>query len=276
MVGAVLVVLRIVALAGERVAFHGLGQHRRVLPTALIAYGGAGVCLWLLMLFSGDIRLVGPAFWTGAVYAVAFGLYTGALAEGPVSTVSPWANATTVLLFLISPTGGWLAWVGLALFSAGALWLTEGGIERTRAVFWMLASDVFLAAGRLLDARHMEFSPLSYAASVFLAVTLWLAVIVTIYGQWDAVRTQWADRRGWSVAASVTNAGSYGTLILLLRWLPPAVVESVSALASVVSTIAGIWWFRELGGPKKFFASVLMAAGSMILIYAHTRVYRGF
>ena len=102
-----LIFLRIGALTGERVAFHGLGQDYTPLATTTIAYGGAAVLLWIISAATGHLEWIGSAFWPASVYAVSFVCYTAALALGPVGLVSGFALYPPPWLRRFRPVRRW-------------------------------------------------------------------------------------------------------------------------------------------------------------------------
>lgn len=263
-----LILFRIVTLSSERVAFHGLAQGETgALPTMGIAFWGAALLLWIVAFAEGQVFFIGPTVWTGSVYALAFGLYTASLAEGPVGSVSSWTNATILLLWLIQPTGGVASIGGIVLFSYGA-WLLVSR-KLTRAVVMMLLSDVLYVIARLLDTAHTHFPLFAYAASLFTWISLWMSVPIVSSGQTLAVLRLAKERPGWSIAAASTNAATYLALFALIHWLPTALVEAVSALAGFASTLAGIIIFHESQGKRKVAASSLMTVGVLVLLFDH-------
>lgn len=263
-----LILVRLAALSGERLAFHGLGRNRDALATTTVAYGGAAVLLWAVSVAMGQGYWVGAAFWPGAIYAVSFALYTAALAKGPVSLVSAFANATVLILFLLAPHWDMRTLAAMGLFLIGAVMLIPRGQRPSRAVVWMLLSDVALVFGRLLDVGNQTVASMPYAASLFTAVTLWLAVPLTLYGHWGDVLDVVRTRGAWAIPAAGLNGLSYLTVLELLRQVPPALVEAVSAWAGVLATILGVIGFHEGGGKVKIAAATLMTAGTMILLFS--------
>lgn len=263
-----LILLRLGTLTGERVSFHGLGRGQNALATTVVAYGGAAVALWAACLIFGQFHWVGAAFWPGAIYAVSFALYTASLGEGPVGLVSGFANAAVVMLFMVQPRWDLLSLTGLGLFVLGSVLLLPRGGRLTRSVVWMLLSGVALVGGRLLDASHLPVLSLPYAASLFTAVLMWLVVPITAYGAWGDVGRLVVERRSWAAAASVFNAVSYLTVLELLRYISPTLVEAVSACAGVAAVAAGVIAFREGDAAKKVAAAVLMTIATLILIFS--------
>lgn len=263
-----LILMRLGALSGERVLFHGLGRHRPALATTAVAYGGAALVLWGLCVAFGQARWVGAAFWPGAIYAFSFTTYTQSLALGPLGLVNGFANATVVMLFLISPVWGLLPLVGIAVFVVGSAFLIPHDRGLTPGVWWMLASGAALVAGRILDAGNLSGPSLPYAATLFSVVVMWLAVPLTAYGMWPAIGDLVRDRPAWAIGGACVNALSYLTVLELLRQITPTLVEAVSACAGVAATVAGVAVFREGGARRKIGAATLMTIGTMILLFS--------
>ncbi|MCL5116359.1 MAG: hypothetical protein M1272_04330 [Firmicutes bacterium] len=265
-----LILLRLGVLSGERIAFHGLGRQRNALATTAVAYGGAAALLWLSAWATGQGYWVGQAFWPGAVYAVSFALYTAALAEGPVSLVSAFANATAVLLFFVTPRWDVQSLLAIGLFGLGAALLVPWGRRPSKALAWMLLSDAALAVGRLLDVHNQGVASLPYAASLFTAVLLWLAVPMTLYQRWGDVVRMVRERPGWGSIAAVSNGLAYLTVLELLRRIPATLVEAMSAWAGVIATVAGVVGFREGDGLRKVGSATLMTLGIVILLFSQS------
>lgn len=258
--------IRIMTLATERIALHRLGQARYgTLATMGIGFGGASIVLWLLAFVQGDVGWIGSTWFTGAVYALAFALYTAALVKGPVSVVSPWSNATVVLLWMFQPDDSPYSIFGLILFGIGsALLITK---HLTKAILWMIASDALLAVARFIDVSHLNESTIAYAASLFTVIGIWMFIPILVRKQMGHVAKLLKAQPGWSFIAATSNAAAYIALFCLLRFLHPASVESISVLASGLTTIVGIYVFHERQNRMKVISSALMTAGSILLIY---------
>ena len=146
-----------------------------------VAFWGAALILWVMAIFLGQAHWIGETMGIGAVYAISFGLYTAALAIGPVGAVSPWANASTIMLWVLNPTGGLASVVGILLFTCGAWILVTTKISRS--VIMMLFSDVFLVIARNLDASNIHYPIFAYAASLFTAISIWMSIPIIFYKQ---------------------------------------------------------------------------------------------
>ena len=261
-----LMALRVGVLAGERVAFHGLGRGRRALPTALIAYGGAGAWLWIACLVMHHVEWVNGAILPGVVYALSFFCYTKALAQGPVGLVSAFANASVVMMFFIFPRWNAGSLFAMVFFIGGAWLILWGEFRASSAVLWMLCSDGALVAGRMLDLKGLPAVSLPYAATLFTVVALWLAIPALVGGEWPRARQLLGERPGWSFFASGCNGLSYLTVLELLRYVSPTLVEVVSAWAGVAATLAGVAVFGEAGAKRKVAAATLMTLATVMLI----------
>lgn len=264
---AFVIVIRLVALSTERIAFSQLGRERSVLATTAVAYGGAAAFLWVIVLIIGQSQFLWQAFWPGAIYAVSYALYTAALAAGPVSIVSTFANATTVILFLLNPRWDVASIVAIASFVMGALLFLPSSKGGRPAVIWMLLSDVALASGRLLDVHNQGLPELPYAASLFSSVMVWLSVPITLYGLWPEVISSARLRPNWAVLASVANGTAYLTVLELLGRMTATAVEAISAGAGILATMAGLIWLHEGDVRRRITAASLMTVGTIILVY---------
>lgn len=261
-VGLVLLI-RLVVLSAERVFFHRLGKAASPLPTMVIAYGGAAVILWLAAGLWGQWEWISESMGSALVYAASFGCYTVSLVKGPVSTVSAWSNAAVILLFLAHPNPSLLAWLGVAVFAAGMVGLLSVGDRfLSSGVIWMLLADVFLVGGRLLDAHHGGTgAAISYAASLMTGVSVAMGAAYVLFNRQETVRDLIVTRPAWAILSAGFNAGAYLTLVVLIRELPPFVVEAVSSLAGIGATVLGIFWLGE----RRRALSKLVAAGLMTL-----------
>lgn len=263
-----LVCLRILTLTTERVSLNRLGKPGGygALTTMAIGFGGAAMVLLLMSLFDGVPIPFKTTFWIGALYALAFGLYTASFVKGPIGLVSPWSNATVVLLWLYHPLDSTEAWWGLFLFAVGVLILTHR--QFSSAVVMMLASDVVLAVARLMDVRNTGHAPVAYAAGMFVAIGAWMLIPLIVSGQYKNVFPLLRREPGWSVVAATSNAAAYLSVFTLLNWLHPAVVEAFSALASSLATFVGVLVFHERQALQKIFSSILITIGTILLLLA--------
>lgn len=262
--------IRILTLSVERLALHELGKSRYgTLATMGVGFGGAAVVLWGLaftQMGRGVPVWIPSAVWTGALYALAFAFYTASLVKGPLSVVSPWSNATVILLWLFHPAPDWLAWISLILFAAGAYILTNH--EMTYPVIWMLVSDVLLALARLMDVHHVHQSAIAYSASIFTMIGLWMLVPIVVMGKAPSLIRMIHEEPGWSFVAASSNAAAYMALFVLLRWVHPAAVEAISAVGSSVAAILGVWFYHERHARRKVASAGLMAIGTVLLLYS--------
>lgn len=259
-------IIRIGTLSGERIALNRLGQKQvGALAVMGVGFGGAAVVLWAMDVWQQGEIWTGSAIGTGALYAVGFGFYTASLTRGPVNLVSPWSNATVIMLWLYHPVGGPLCWFALATFALGAFLLTDGKV--TPAVVWMLVSDALLAAARILDAHHLDHAPIAYATSLFTVISLWMLIPILLSGRLKSVCQLMLTEPGWSFVAASSNAAAYLSLFCLLHWLHPTAVEAISAVASSVAALLGVYVMREPHAKWTVLSSALMTAGTVILLY---------
>ncbi|GEO27351.1 hypothetical protein AAC03nite_31360 [Alicyclobacillus acidoterrestris] len=257
--------IRIASLTAERVSLHGLGRVRQgALATMGVGFGGAAIVLWIFAASQGQLIWIGSTIWTGILYAVAFGLYTISLSDGPVGVVSPWTNAIVVMLWLLHPFGSAWSLLGLALFAIGAWLLTVR--QWNRAVLLMILSDALLAIARLIDVANRSQPPIAYAASLFTAIGLWMIVPSVFLGKTQNLAKLFFLKPGLSIVAASTNAIAYITLFAMLRWVNPAVIEALSTMSSVTATIVGVVFLHETHGLRKLASATLMTLGTVCLL----------
>ena len=263
----ILVGLRLAALTGERVSLNRVGTPSHPPAGALVAYGGGALALW------GASRAMGPVEWRmaallpGLVYAVSFLLYAWALALGPLSVVAPWPAATALLLWLARPAGGLAALAAVAAMVLGAvLSVGRGGARHLGPIGLMLGSDAALALGRQLDVAAPLGSLLTYAASVYTVVALFLGGMVWAFGDGRLVCHRLGHRPGWSALAAISNGSAYVTLVALLTHWPPYLIEAVSGAAGVLAGALGILWLHEADGPRRLAGAALVAGGAVVLV----------
>lgn len=263
---------RVVLLSVERIALRQLGQGAPPGSVMAWAYAGAAAVLWIGAVFAGRGAWNGSAWLAAAIYGGAFAAYAWALQKGPVSVVSPWANATAVLLFLVHPIGGVLAWAGVAAFLGGIVLL--GGANLTPGVAAMMVSDGLLAWGRLTDA-HLAGDPWSYGATLYTLVAAGMTLGARLAGpvlpEWARL---WRRRPGWVLVAPAVNGASYLTLLVLMARLGPAPAEAASGLAGLGGALLGRIWLKEAGTRPGWVGVGLMTAGAIAVLYDHGLGFR--
>ncbi len=259
--------LRLTALTGERVSLNRVGTPAYPPAGALVAYGGGALALWGASLAMGPPAWRGAALLPGLVYAVSFVLYAWALALGPLSVVAPWPAATALLLWLGHPGGGVAALGAVAGMVLGAL-LSAGRVGRRHLgpIGLMLASDVALAVGRQLDAAAAAGSVLAYAASVYTVVALLLVGMVWVGRGGRLVARRLAERPGWSAVAGLANGAAYVTLVALLTYWPPYLIEALSGAAGVLTGAWGVLWLHEADGARRLAGAALVAGSAAVLV----------
>lgn len=270
----IVLALRLGFLSGERVFFHRLGHGANPVAAMVLAYGGAAGVLWLAAWGGNQAHWSNAAWWPSLIYAASFGCYTTSLALGPVSTVSAWANAVVVMMFLLQPVPHLLAWFGVAVFTGG-MWVLMAGRRWSSGIWWMLAADGLLVGGRYLDAIHVRVTdPLAYAATLMTGVTCWMALTLLLNAGFGDTMDLFRERSRWALWAAVANAGSYLSLVILLRQLPPFIIEAASSLAGIGGTLLGVWWLREPHGPQKLLGAFCMTLGAIAVLSDHVGWFR--
>lgn len=269
-----LLLVRLGVLGAERVGFNRLGHGYPAIGGAFIAYAGAALLLMPVAWGIHGSLWDGRAALSAMVYAGSFFLYVWALSIGPLSVVAPWPAATALILWIFHPLGSLSTVVGLGLMIGGGFWLTSGGRQRTArgtqtGVALMVLSDILLAGGRQLDAGHAVGPLLPYAASLYALIGTVFLIGVLAVRQWNTTWQQLTARPAWAGVSAVTNAGAYLSLIALLRYWPPYLVEALSGGAGVLAVLAGVVWLREGDLWRKVLASSMMVAGGGLLLAAY-------
>lgn len=271
-----LLLVRLAVLGAERVGFNRLGHGYPPIGAALIAYAGAALFLIPLAWGIHGSPWDGRAALSAVVYAGSFFLYVWGLSVGPLSVVAPWPAATALILWLVRPMGSVSTVVGLVLMVGGGFWLTAGdghdpSSQVRMGVVLMLLSDMLLAAGRLLDAGRASGPLLPYAATLYGIIAGVFLVGAVAGRQWKAAWRQLQVRPLWAGVSAATNAGAYLSLIALLRYWPPYLVEALSGGAGVLAVIVGAVWLREGHLGRKVLASSMMVLGGGLLLAAYGR-----
>lgn len=257
--------IRIATLTSERVAFNKLGRAGGgSLSTMGIGFGGAAIILWVVAVCQGTVTWQHSTWWTGAIYALAFGCYTVSIVRGKLSIVSQWSNATVVLLWLLHPEWNLISLLGISLFSFGALLLVR--VDLSKPVLLMIASDILLACARYIDVQHANEAVVPYSASLFTVISVWMFAMVAMRGKLWLTIQMVRRRPAWSFIAASSNAAAYACLLWMLRFLHPAAVEAISALASATTWLCGVLLLHEGASLRKIISSSAMLVGSVLLL----------
>ena len=261
---------RLLALTGERLALNRLGAEGPPLAVAVVAYGGGALVLLPLAWAAHGHPLNPAALLPGLVYTASFMLYTAALAMGPLSVVAPWPAVTALILWTWHPVGGMAALCGVALVVGGGFVAGGGGSPRSwRPILLMVASDLFLAAARLLDQGRGGGPLFAYAFTLYAVVGGMLALAGVLTGQTGAVGQLLRRAPGWALSGAMANGGAYLTVVALLRYWPPYLVEALSGLAGVTTVAVGVFGLREGNKGRKLLGAASMAVGAGILALLH-------
>jgi hypothetical protein len=259
---------RLVLLTGERWAFNRLGADAPLWAAAWVAYaGGALVCI-LASLATGHVPFVASAVTGALVYSVSFLAYFGALQVGPLSVVGAWPAATALMLWLFRPDGGWAGLGGVNLVVLGALLLAgaDWSARARRGIALMLLSDATLAVAREWDRVHVV-ALLPYAATIFSGVALVMGVGVLVTRQVSAVSDLVRRRPALSLAAGLSNGSAYWTLVALLQFWPPYLIEALSGAAGLLTVAVALATGREAAAPRKLVGAGLLALGGALLAW---------
>jgi hypothetical protein len=259
---------RLVLLTGERWAFNRLGAGAPLWAAAWVAYaGGALVCV-AASLTTGQVPFAASAVTAALVYSVSFLAYFGALQVGPLSIVGAWPAATALMLWLFRPDGGWAAFGAVSLVVSGALLLAgaDWSARARRGIALMLFSDAVLAVAREWDRVHVT-ALLPYAATIFTGVAVVMGLGVLVTQQATAVRHLLRRRPALSLAAGFSNGSAYWTLVALLQFWPPYLIEALSGAAGLLTVAVALVTGRESAAPRKLVGAGLLALGGAFLAW---------
>ncbi|AUW93297.1 EamA family transporter [Sulfobacillus sp. hq2] len=266
------IVLRIVSLTGERLAYRVFGRDRAS-PWAVmgLSYVGAAVWLWAIAAWKGTSGFDWQALGPGTLYAGAFALSTMSLVIGEASQVSPWSNATTLLLFLIHPAHlPPTSWLLIGLFAVGAWWQVQGHLSKP--VWMMLASDGLLAMGRLADVHVQSPDPWTYGASLMTCVASWMIAAVFWHQEGKAVFRVAKAMPVTTGIVGLLNAIAYVSVVILLKRWPASLVEASSAVAAFFAALIAVYLFREAANSRRIGGAAIMTVTAVLLILDYSRV----
>lgn len=270
--------VRVASLTGERLAYRLFGR-RQASPWPVMgaAYIGAALFLWAAAGAQGHWGVDWQAFWPSMAYAAAFGLYTSSLVTGQASQVSPWSNATAMMLFILHPAD-WrgVSWLFMGLFGIGAWCQVQGRLSWP--VLMMVASDMLLVVGRLGDVHAAMGNPWTYGASLMTFVAVWMGLAIAARGELPAVFRVVAAYPLASAATGLLNAVSYVSVVVLLESWPATLVEASSAVAALAAAVIAPFLFQERATSRRIGGAVLMTLSAVLLLwdYHRTGLYSGW
>ena len=259
------------------------------LATVLIAGGGAAMCAVALpflptMNGSAWINVVGSV----AAQSIYYPLVAAAYRAGDMSSTYPLMRGTAPLLVavvsgpLIGEQLTGPEWLGIALICCGIWGIGLGGVlggagarqvpstgRRRRvpkATVLALLNAVVIATYTLIDGAGARASgePVTYTAWIFLFTALPMVTIALIrrpHALLTALRTQW-----WvALVGGLGNVGAYGLVLWAMTKAPVAAVAALRETSILFATIVAITVLREKADRYRIGATVVIAAGAMVL-----------
>lgn len=278
-----LVIAAAVAHASWNVIAHGVSR-----AGAPFLWWGAvgGTAVWIGVIpFTGGIGTedVLAFLWGVGVSAVLHVVYMAVLQkgyrEGNLSTVYATARGTgpflsvivAVLLLGERPTP--VALIGVAAVIAGvvAIGLVDRGrsVARRRVdpglVFGLL-TGVMIAVYTIWDANAVRTWSLSPVA--FMVGTMALEIpfySLAVGRRWGAVRALWTTQWRRIIAFSILSPLSYILVLTAIRIAPVALVAPLREVSVVLVSLFGVLVLRESRPGWRIGASVVVAAGIVLL-----------
>ena len=272
---------RILLLGWEKIAFKQMGEGEDSLAVVVLL-GWTGALLLLPFAFFEPLdswSFVPAAAAAAGVYLAGILLYVRALSEGQVSLVGPVYNFNVFFLLLLSvlflgeSLSPWKVG-GMALMVWGSTFLNPGvslgaslrALAANRPCRTMMVASLFIAAGRVVDARvvgllaeHPPTVPYALVQAAFsgLYALAFLAVRRRTSLPWRLLRS----RPRACLVAGACNIYAYLLLLLALRGLEVSLAEPLSMLGILLSVVLAHFVFHEpLKG--RLLGSCLMLLGA--------------
>lgn len=254
-----------VKVSGDRLAAMGLIDSWALLlalaATPFVAFPPAGVWGYLL----ASLAVV-------TLYRV---LLIASYNRGDLGQVYPLMRGSAPLLVAVMAAAvadehlPAVGYAGVALISAGILSLVTWSrldAHQYRLLGLVLATGVSIACYTLIDSLGVR------AAGDVLMYVVWLEVIehlpLPLYLA-AARRTEFRTlvRRDWrtGLTGGASMIGAYGLVLWAVSLAPIAQVAALRETSVVIAALIGHFLFREPFGAKRILASVLVAAGILLL-----------
>lgn len=259
------------------------------LATVLIAGGGALMCAVALPF----LPAMNEAAWINVVGSVAmqsiyYPLVAAAYRAGDMSQTYPLMRGTAPLLVAIvsAPLLGEdltaPEWFGVALICCGiwgiglapVLGRAPGtqrqsggrGFHIPRATALALVNAVVIATYTLIDGAGARASgePVTYTAWIFLFTALPLVTWTVVRrpaALAEALKSQW-----WiAIVGGLGNVGAYGLVLWSMTKAPVAAVAALRETSILFATFVAIFFLKEKADKYRVGATVLIAAGAIVL-----------
>lgn len=243
------------------------------LDTALVA-GSAGLVAVLLVPLTG---LPAPSSWpflaaSVVIHQAYYATLAAAYRHGDLSYTYPLMRGSAPLILAVAgavlladrPTP--LMWTGIALISAGVLWIggtpRRAGERRARAVAYALANAAVIATYTLVDGIGVRRSenPLGYVTCLFVFIGLPYCLVV----MWHRRRSVAAHARarwGRSVIGASMSIASYGIALWAMTVAPVAAIAALRETSVVFATLIGAYLLKEPLGAHRIAGASIVVAG---------------
>jgi drug/metabolite transporter (DMT)-like permease len=260
------------------VASRETGALRVVLGLNLFAL----VVMGALVVVTCDLSRVGlehipPFLAIGALGALGYLAFYGALAIGPISVVSPivsgYAAVTVVLALIVLGESLSLAeGSAIAVVIAGVV-LASADLAPGRAVEHVRARGLVLAILAMLGVGGYVFAVGYYAGDLGWLVPIFLARAFTSLFLFGAVLREGGPvvpvrsaRLGWTIALlAVLDTGGYVAFNVGIEHADTAIVAAATAPYAVVPIVVGVLILRERPGPIQR-AGIAAVVGGVALL----------
>lgn len=241
--------------------------------TGLIAGGGALVALLALPF----IPLPAAASWpwlaaSVAIHQLYYALVAAAYRAGDMGHTYPLMRGTAPLLValvsapLLGETLSAHAWIGVMLICGGILLLALHRHAAPRATVMALANALVIAIYTLIDGTGTRLS--GNAVSYVLWLTL-LEAFPLLTWLWlrDGQRFQRQLRQRGAIAliGGTCAIGSYGFALWAMTQAPVATVAALRETSVLFAVAIATFVLREVTGPRRIIAGVLVVAGAAML-----------
>jgi drug/metabolite transporter (DMT)-like permease len=293
LIGALLLLARVLALGFERPAFKALARGRDSVAATSLTYL---LALVLLLPVLAVVALRGEPLWqgvgqwwpwalaSGLVAVVGYNVNMYALGRGEVSLLGMVYSTGLIWLYLSEiALGGarfnWLALAGIFLVIAGQSLLSAveqpGGLRsfqplrilREPGALAMLASAILLGVVRLIDKRASAVAPeFGYAFLATVPVVVLSLVLLALQHRSREAVTLLRERPLAAWGSALAHIAGYLILLGAYQYFNASLVEPIGQLSLFVNIAIGALWFHEAVGRRWLPAGLVAAGGALVLL----------
>lgn len=178
--------------------------------------------------------------------------------------VAPLIVTVAAFVFLDDRPGP-VAIAGIVLLVLGVLLI---GLRRpVDGIGWALVTALLIASYTSVDGAAVRSlgESFAYTITVFWAGALLFTPIVIRVRTWRRLRSSLVAEWWRYVFAGIASAGAYGLVLIAARSAPLGLVAAVRETSVVFGALGGWLLLREPLGSKRLRASVLIAAGLVLV-----------